>query len=66
MNVEIAERLITSVGFPIVMCLVLIYFMVKWVSVQTQELKELRKAINENTNALSQVQTVIKLVAHEK
>lgn len=62
MTVEVVERLITSVGFPIVMCIVLIYYIVKISSLQAEELKELRKAINDNTNALNQVQTVIKIV----
>lgn len=61
MDITLLERLITSVGFPIVMCIVLAYYIIKLMDKQTQELKELRKAINDNTNALGQMQTVFKL-----
>lgn len=59
MEIETIERLISSVGFPITMCGVLIYFV-------AQELKELRKAITENTNALSKLETVINLKDNER
>lgn len=66
MEAENLERLLTSVGFPIVMCIILIYYIVKLIEKQTDELKELRKAIHENTSVLSQVQTIISIARNEK
>lgn len=59
MEIEQIERLISTVGFPITMCGVLIYFVVR-------ELRELNKAIAANTTALSEIKTVISIIKNEK
>lgn len=48
MDITQIETLITSIGFPIVACI----FMFKY---NTEELKELRSAIQENTEAINKL-----------
>lgn len=47
----------SSVGFPIVMCLMLYNQMLKTEDVHKQEIAELRKAIENNTLALNNLTT---------
>lgn len=48
---------VSSVGFPIVMCLMLYNQMLKTEEVHKQEIAELRKAIENNTLALNNLTT---------
>lgn len=48
---------VSSVGFPIVMCLMLYNQMLKTEDVHKQEIAELRKAIENNTLALNNLTT---------
>lgn len=48
---------VSSVGFPIVMCLMLYNQMLKTEDVHKQEIAELRKAIENNTLALNNLST---------
>lgn len=48
-------NLISTVGFPIVMCIVLFNFMEKNDDKREEEAKELREVINNNTLVLTQL-----------
>ena len=48
-------QLISSVGFPIAMCVYMTYTLNKQAEVHKQEIDELRTAINNNTLALNEL-----------
>lgn len=57
MDYNAIVQTVSSVGFPIVMCLMLYNQMLKTESVHKQEIAELRKAIENNTLALNNLTT---------
>lgn len=57
MDYNAIVQTVSSVGFPIVMCLMLYNQMLKTEEVHKQEIVELRKAIENNTLALNNLST---------
>lgn len=57
MDYNVIVQTVSSVGFPIVMCLMLYNQMLKTEKVHKQEIAELRKAIENNTLALNNLTT---------
>jgi hypothetical protein len=57
MDFNVIIQTVSSVGFPIVMCLMLYNQMLKTEDVHKQEIAELRKAIENNTLALNNLTT---------
>lgn len=57
MDYNAIVQTVSSVGFPIVMCLMLYNQMLKTENVHKQEIAELRKAIENNTLALNNLTT---------
>lgn len=57
MDYNVIVQIVSSVGFPIVMCLMLYNQMLKTEEVHKQEIAELRKAIENNTLALNNLST---------
>lgn len=57
MDYNVIVQTVSSVGFPIVMCLMLYNQMLKTEEVHKQEIVELRKAIENNTLALNNLTT---------
>ena len=57
MDYSAIVQTVSSVGFPIVMCLMLYNQMLKTEDVHKQEIAELRKAIENNTLALNNLTT---------
>ena len=57
MDYSAIVQTVSSVGFPIVMCLMLYNQMLKTENVHKQEIAELRKAIENNTLALNNLTT---------
>lgn len=57
MDYNAIVQTVSSVGFPIVMCLMLYNQMLKTEAVHKQEIAELRKAIENNTLALNNLTT---------
>lgn len=57
MDYNAIVQTVSSVGFPIVMCLMLYNQMLKTEEVHKQEIAELRKAIENNTLALNNLST---------
>lgn len=59
MDVSVITQLIGSVGFPIVMCFVLVYYMEKSEESHKEEINSLKEALNNNTNILTKLETLI-------
>lgn len=57
MDYNAIVQTVSSVGFPIVMCLMLYNQMLKTEDAHKQEIAELRKAIENNTLALNNLTT---------
>jgi hypothetical protein len=57
MDYNAIVQTVSSVGFPIIMCLMLYNQMLKTEDVHKQEIAELRKAIENNTLALNNLTT---------
>lgn len=57
MDYNAIVQTVSSVGFPIIMCLMLYNQMLKTEEVHKQEIAELRKAIENNTLALNNLST---------
>lgn len=47
------SNIITTVGFPIAMCMMLYYQLLKSNEQHTQEMDKITEALNNNTNALN-------------
>jgi len=59
MEFETILSAITTVGFPIVMCLVVFWYMTKESENHKNEMTELRNVISENNNILSALKQLI-------
>ena len=55
-------ELIGSIGFPIVMCLILLQYMDKQNEKHDKEVHELTETINNNTKILTELTTLIKTI----
>lgn len=55
MEFESVLQAITTVGFPIVMCLVLLWYINKMVDTHKEETKAFTDALNKNTSVLERV-----------
>lgn len=58
--------LVSSLGFPVVMCAALFYYMINQRKAYTAELDNLRTTLEENTKVLTELSTLIKVIADEK
>ena len=59
-------QIVSSLGFPIVMCGALFWYMAKKCEVHKAETDHLKDTINENTKALAELTTLIKILTNEK
>jgi hypothetical protein len=59
MDTNTIIQIISSLGFPIVMCGALFWFLVK-------QLEHLKDTINENTKMLAKLTTLINILTNEK
>jgi len=59
-------QIVSSLGFPIVMCGALFWYMVKQNEVHKDETYHLKDTINENTKVLAELTTLIKVLTDEK
>lgn len=59
-------QIVSSLGFPIVMCGALFWYMVKQREVHKEETDHLKDTINENTKVLAELTTLIKVLTDEK
>ena len=59
-------QIVSTLGFPIVMCGALFWYMVKQRDIHTEETEHLKDTLNENTKVLAELTTLIKLLTNEK
>ena len=59
-------QIISSLGFPIVMCGALFWYMVKQREAHQEETEHLKDTIAENTKVLAELTTLIKVLTDEK
>jgi len=60
MDIQQVTQLISNVGFPIAMCLLLIWFMTKETQKHQDETDKLSSTIESNTKVLTELCTLIK------
>lgn len=66
MDANTIIQIISSLGFPIVMCGALFWYMVKQREEHKEETDHLKDTINENTKVLAELTTLIKVLTDEK
>jgi preprotein translocase subunit YajC len=66
MDANTLIQLVSSLGFPIVMCGALFWYMVKQREAHQEETDHLKDTINENTKVLAELTTLIKVLTNEK
>ena len=59
-------QIISSLGFPIVMCGALFWYMVKQREAHKEETDHLKDTISENTKVLTELTALIKILTNEK
>ena len=55
MDMATITQLITSVGFPIAMCIGLLYYLMKQSEIRKEETAQFTKALNDNTLVLQRL-----------
>ena len=63
MDYDIIMQAITTVGFPIVVCAALFWYIYKKDEQHQKEVEALRQTITENTYIIHEVKELIKLIA---
>lgn len=66
MDANTIIQIVSSLGFPIVMCGALFWYMVKQREAHKEETDHLKDTINENTKVLAELTTLIKILTNEK
>ena len=66
MDANTIIQIISSLGFPIVMCGALFWYMVKQRQAHQEETEHLKDTISENTKVLAELTTLIKGLTDEK
>lgn len=66
MDANTIIQIVSSLGFPIVMCGALFWYMVKQREAHKEETDHLKDTINENTKVLAELTTLIKVLTDEK
>ena len=60
MEAESLISIFTSVGFPVAMCVALIWYMVKQNDKHDKQVQDLNKTIQNNTTVLTELSTLIR------
>lgn len=66
MDANTIIQIVSSLGFPIVMCGALFWYMVKQREAHKEETEHLKDTLNENTKVLAELTTLIKVLTDEK
>lgn len=66
MDANTIIQIVSSLGFPIVMCGALFWYMVKQREAHQEETEHLKDMINENTQVLTKLTTLIEVLTNEK
>lgn len=56
---EVITQVISTVGFPIAMCLIMFYFLHKEQESHKEEMKELREVISQNNEVLASLKQLL-------
>ena len=62
MDAQAYTNLISSVGFPIVMCLIMVKLMMRMEESHKTEIDSLKEALNSNTNVLTRLETMFSMI----
>lgn len=62
MDAQAYMNLISSVGFPIVMCLIMVKLMARMEEAHKEEIGSLKEALNSNTNVLTRLETMFSMI----
>lgn len=62
MDSQAYANLISSVGFPIVMCLIMVKLMMRMEESHKTEIDSLKEALNSNTNVLTRLETMFSMI----
>ena len=65
MDINVIAQLITTIGFPIVACGALFWFINKQQESHREEMKSLEKSLNENTTILMQLKEIMNWIVEE-
>lgn len=63
MDTQAITALIGSVGFPIVMCLIMVKVMMQMEESHKTEIDSLKESLNNNTNVLTKLETMLSMLA---
>ncbi|UWH92713.1 MAG: protein of unknown function DUF4083 [Bacteriophage sp.] len=66
MDANTIIQIVSSLGFPIVMCGALFWYMVRQRQVHQEETEHLKDTIEENTKVLAELTTLIKVLTDER
>lgn len=66
MDITQVTQIISNVGFPIAMCLIVFYYMTKHDEQHKDETDNLRKTLEENTKILNELSILIKTLINVK
>ena len=66
MDTNTIIQIVSSLGFPIVMCGALFWYMIKQPEVCKEELERLKDTLNKNTKVLAELTLLIKILTDEK
>ena len=63
MDTQAITTLIGSLGFPIVMCLIMVKVMMQMEESHKTEIESLKESLNNNTNVLTKLETMLSMLA---
>lgn len=66
MDAQGITTLIGSVGFPIVMCLIMVKVMLQMEESHKAEIDSLKESLNNNTNVLTKLETMLTMITEKK
>ena len=66
MDSQAYTNLISSVGFPIVMCLIMVKLMARMEESHKTEIDSLKDSLNNNTNVLTRLETMFSMLIRKE
>lgn len=66
MDAQGYTNLISSVGFPIVMCLIMVKLMARMEESHKAEIDSLKDSLNNNTNVLTRLETMFSMLIRKE
>ena len=66
MSADVVSAILTgvsTVGFPIVMCLIMVKVMMQMEESHKTEIESLKESLNNNTNVLTKLETMLSMLA---